>query len=106
MKKGIVFVCSLLCAPVVAFAQITVPDGSSPTALDKLIFSINKFIINPAIATLFIIAFVIFMYGMIQFLSKANDKDGKSNGSTDFGLVASGERVSNTSERAQSWGIT
>ena len=30
----------------------------------------------------------------------------KSNGSTDFGLVASGERVSNTSERAQSWGIT
>ena len=30
----------------------------------------------------------------------------KSNGSTGAILVASGERVSNTSERAQSWGIT
>jgi hypothetical protein len=30
----------------------------------------------------------------------------KSNGSTGAILVASGERVSNISERAQSWGIT
>ena len=58
----------------------TPTDPNAPTALDTLIYKINALIINPAIATLFIIAFVIFLYGLVEFLRKANNKDGRAVG--------------------------
>lgn len=58
----------------------TPTNSTGPTAFDTLLFNINKFIINPAIATLFLIAFIIFLYGLVEFLAKANDKDGRAVG--------------------------
>jgi Na+/proline symporter len=66
--------------PVLTYAQGAPNVGPEPTALDTLIYKINALIINPAIATLFIIAFVIFLYGLVEFLRKANNKDGRAVG--------------------------
>jgi hypothetical protein len=78
IRRTFIFICiSLL--PLVVSAN-TPTSSTEPTALDTLLFNINKLIINPAIATLFIVAFVIFLYGMVEFLYKANDKDGRAVG--------------------------
>lgn len=77
-RRTILFICiSLL--PLIAYAN-TPTTTNEPSALDTLLFKINALIINPAIATLFIVAFVIFLYGMVEFLYKANDKDGRAVG--------------------------
>jgi heme/copper-type cytochrome/quinol oxidase subunit 2 len=77
MKKIVLFF-SLAFIPLATFAQAT--TGGGPTALQKLVFKINAVIINPLIATLFIVAFVIFLFGVVEFLRKATDKDGREVG--------------------------
>lgn len=79
MKRRIFIYLCIIFLPLLAFAQVKT-TASEPSALDTLIYKITELIINPAIATLFIIAFVIFMYGIVEFLWKANDKDGRAVG--------------------------
>lgn len=80
MKRRIFIFLCISFLPVLTFAQIGSSSEPEMTALDTLIYKINALIINPAIATLFIVAFVLFMYGLVEFLSKANDKDGREVG--------------------------
>ncbi len=42
-------------------------------AFDKVLFRINANIINPAIEFAFIIAFVVFIWGVFQFIAGADD---------------------------------
>ncbi len=44
-----------------------------PTGIQKLVFKINENIVNPAIVTLFAVAFVLFVWGIVEYLRKAND---------------------------------
>ena len=80
MKRSIFISVSIGLLPLLVFAQGSTNTSTGPTALDTLIYKINALIINPAIATLFIIAFVIFLYGLVEFLRKANNKDGRAVG--------------------------
>ena len=49
-------------------------------SVDDLIFKINAKVINPAIEFLFIIAFVIFIWGIVQMIRQANNKDKREEG--------------------------
>lgn len=49
-------------------------------AFDTLLWKINASIINPAIEFLFIVATVIFLWGVLQFIAGAGDKEKRKNG--------------------------
>ncbi len=49
-------------------------------ALDDALFKININIINPAIEFAFIVATVIFLWGVFQFIMNASDKDKRQEG--------------------------
>jgi len=49
-------------------------------AFDTVLFRINANIVNPAIEFAFIIATVIFLWGVFQFIAGANDKDKRQEG--------------------------
>jgi hypothetical protein len=59
----------------IAYAATTTPD-----ALDVTLSRINANIVNPAIEFAFIIAFVIFLWGVFQFIRNAGDKDKRQEG--------------------------
>lgn len=41
---------------------------------------LNKFIVNPLITLIFFVAFVIFLFGIFQFIRSANDGKARSDG--------------------------
>ncbi len=47
---------------------------------DELVFSINRTIINPAIQFAFIIAFVVFLWGVVEFIRNANNAEARKKG--------------------------
>jgi Na+/serine symporter len=49
-------------------------------SLDDVLFKINANIVNPAIEFAFIIATVIFLWGVFQFIMNAADKDKRQEG--------------------------
>ena len=49
-------------------------------SVDDLLFKLNAKIINPAIEFAFIIALVIFLWGLMQFIRKADNKDSRGEG--------------------------
>lgn len=49
-------------------------------SVDTFLFKVNKVIINPAIEFLFIIAFVIFLWGVMEFIRGADNKDKRAEG--------------------------
>jgi hypothetical protein len=49
-------------------------------SLDELLFKVNDKILNPLIEFSFIIALVIFLYGVMQFIRGANNKDMRAKG--------------------------
>lgn len=59
----------------IAYAATKTPDG-----LDILLAKINLYIINPVIEFAFIIAFVIFLWGVFEFIKNADDKDARKKG--------------------------
>jgi hypothetical protein len=59
----------------IAYAATKAPD-----ALDITLSKINANIINPAIEFAFIVAFVIFIWGVFQFIRNAGDKDKRQEG--------------------------
>ncbi len=49
-------------------------------SFDEIVFSINRTIINPLIQFAFIIAFVIFLWGVLEYLRNANSPEGRKKG--------------------------
>lgn len=47
---------------------------------DEVIFGINKTIINPLIQFAFIVAFVVFIWGIMQFIRNADNPDERKKG--------------------------
>lgn len=50
------------------------------SGLDDVLFKINKNIINPLIEIAFVIALVVFLYGVMQFLRNPQDKEKREKG--------------------------
>lgn len=49
-------------------------------SLDTLLFKINKNILNPLIEMAFVIALVVFLFGLMEFLRGANSEQKRSEG--------------------------
>lgn len=47
---------------------------------DELVFDINRTILNPLIQFVFIAAFVVFLFGMVEFIRSANNPDARKKG--------------------------
>ncbi len=48
--------------------------------INTLLNRINEFILNPIIILMFVIALIIFFWGLVEFISKAGSEDGRSTG--------------------------
>lgn len=49
-------------------------------SFDQIVFDINRTILNPLIQFAFIIAFVVFIWGVFQFIRNANSPEGRKKG--------------------------
>ena len=49
-------------------------------SIDSFVYNVNKLIINPAIALLFGVAVVLFLYGVFQFISGQENEEKKTTG--------------------------
>lgn len=49
-------------------------------SFDQVIFDINRTIVNPLIQFAFIVAFVVFIWGVMQFIRNANNPDERKKG--------------------------
>ena len=49
-------------------------------SFDQLIFDINKTVLNPLIQFAFIVAFVFFIWGVMQFIRNANNAEERKKG--------------------------
>src|SRR3989338_8359778 len=49
-------------------------------SIDSFVYNVNKLIINPAIAFLFGVAVVLFLYGVFQFISGQENEEKKTTG--------------------------
>lgn len=49
-------------------------------SFDELIFTINRTILNPLIQFAFIVAFVIFLWGVLEFVRNANNPEARKKG--------------------------
>lgn len=47
---------------------------------DEIVFDVNRTILNPLIQFAFLIAFVVFLWGMIEFLRNANNAEKRKEG--------------------------
>jgi uncharacterized membrane protein YidH (DUF202 family) len=47
---------------------------------EEVVFSINKTVLNPLIQFAFIVAFVVFIWGVMQFIRNANSPEGRKKG--------------------------
>lgn len=53
---------------------------AATNSLDTLLNKIYKVIINPAITLLFVVAFVIFIWGVVEYLQKGDSDAGRKEG--------------------------
>ncbi len=51
-----------------------------PTTIATLLGKINQYILNPAIILLFVIALLVFFWGLVEFIYKAGSDDGRETG--------------------------
>ncbi len=49
-------------------------------SFDEIVFDINRTILNPLIQFAFIVAFVIFIWGVAEFIRNANNPEGRKKG--------------------------
>ena len=49
-------------------------------SLDNVLFKINTYILNPAIEFAFVVALVVFLYGVMEFIRGANDEKKRTKG--------------------------
>ncbi|PIQ68530.1 MAG: hypothetical protein COV91_03690 [Candidatus Taylorbacteria bacterium CG11_big_fil_rev_8_21_14_0_20_46_11] len=62
------------------FPLVTLATDTSPANTTDLLNNISKFLINPMIFTLFSIAFVVFIWGLVQFVANLNNEEARSTG--------------------------
>lgn len=69
--------------PLVALAQTT------PKDVNDLLNKIGDFVIDPIIFTLFTIAFVVFIWGLVQFVGHLDNEEARSTGQKHmiYGLI-------------------
>lgn len=48
--------------------------------INSLLGKINEFILNPIIILLFVVALVVFFWGLVEFIYKAGSEDGRETG--------------------------
>ncbi len=48
--------------------------------MNQLLFGINKFILNPLIGLLFVVALIVFFWGLVQFIGNAGSEDARQKG--------------------------
>ena len=48
--------------------------------VSNLIYQVNRLILNPIIALLFAVALVVFIWGIVEFISHVNSEDGREKG--------------------------
>lgn len=68
---------SFFAPPILYAQQLTNPPKDATELLDR----ISDFIINPIIFTLFTVAFVIFIWGLVQFVAHLDNEEARSDGS-------------------------
>lgn len=49
-------------------------------SFDEIVFVINRTILNPLIQFAFVVAFVIFIWGLAEFIRNANNPEGRKKG--------------------------
>ena len=59
---------------------ILIPQASAQTSIHSLIGKINEYIINPLIAVLFTLAFVLFVTGLFNFFMNKDNNDALDKG--------------------------
>lgn len=47
---------------------------------EQVVFDINKTVLNPLIQFAFVVAFVVFIWGVMQFIRNANNPEGRKKG--------------------------
>lgn len=67
----------MLNAPLVLYAQLTNPPKDATELLNR----ISQFIIDPILFTLFTAAFVVFVWGLVQFVAHLDNEEARSTGS-------------------------
>jgi len=74
--------CSMLYAPFL-FAQ------TMPKDVNDLLNKISDFVIDPIIFTLFTVAFVVFIWGLVQFVGHLDNEEARSTGQKHmiYGLI-------------------
>ena len=80
-KKHITFLWHGLCfffAPLALYAQQTLVNP--PKDATELLNRISEHIIDPIIFTLFTVAFVVFVWGLVQFVSHLDNEEARSTG--------------------------
>ena len=66
----------LLSAPLRLFAQLENP----PENVTELLNDISTYILNPIIFTLFTVAFVVFIWGLVQFVAHLDNEEARDTG--------------------------
>jgi hypothetical protein len=63
--------------------------AASELAIAPFLNKVNEFILNPIIALLFAIAFLVFVFGIFQFISKTGEASAREKGKNNilWGLV-------------------
>jgi type VI protein secretion system component VasK len=51
-----------------------------PQDIDSLLDRINEFILNPVIVLMFAVALIVFFWGLVEFIAKAGNEEGRSIG--------------------------
>lgn len=78
-KKNLALLWHSLCsflAPLVLHAQLTNPPKDATELLNR----ISTFIIDPILFTLFTAAFVVFVWGLVQFVAHLDNEEARSAG--------------------------
>ena len=66
--------------PLAVFAQTEITLTNPPEDATDLLNRISQFIINPMIFTLFSAAFVVFIWGLVQFVAHLDNEEARSTG--------------------------
>ena len=48
--------------------------------INSLLNKVNEFVLNPLIILLFVVALIVFLWGLVEFISKAGSEEGRETG--------------------------
>lgn len=79
-KQAVLLGIGFLAAPFLAFAGNASKLVNPPENVTELLNRISAFIINPIIFVLFSAAFVVFIWGLVQFVANLDNEEARSTG--------------------------